>query len=326
MISGVLAACLAMVATVTPKGEHGRAVAAIQAATPAGQIFGPVLGGVLAAAVGFRATYAILGSVIVLTGFLSWGLLRQDGFNPTRSANPFIGLYRSGRAALFHPLLRRALGILLAGQFAFTIAQGVFAIYVGKTIAAWVEASGVAPAWWNTGVGFTAVAMTVTGLASVLSTAWWGRMHDRGTPFLTPLGASLVAGSLLVLAVWPPWWIVLLARIGTGAGVVGVNTTQLATLSDRVPADARGQLMGLATAVIHLGNLVGFVLGGVLASYWPETGNFALAAGAYLIVAISALCTEMRDRRTTAGRGPQSTGNGSLDSEVADPKGQCDRE
>ena len=298
MISGVLAACLALLAVVTPKEEQGRAVASLQAATPAGQIFGPVLGGVLATTVGFRATYALLGAVIVLTGFLSWWLLRQDGFVPTRSANPFVGLYRSARAALVQPPLRRAFAVLLAGQFAFTVAQGVFAIYAGKLIAAWVSVSGAAPAWWNTGVGFTAIALTVTGVASVLSAPRWGRLYDRGVPFLTPVGAALAGGSLLLLVLWPPWWGVLLARIGTGAGAVAVTTVQFAVVSNRAAADERGQLMGLATAVTHLGNLVGFVLGGVLAGWWGEAGNFALAAAAYAMVAVAAAGLELHARKS----------------------------
>lgn len=302
MVSGVLAACLGLVTVVTPKAEHGRAIARLHSATPAGQIFGPVLGGVLATTVGFRATYAILGTVILLTGILSWVLLRQDGFVPTASSNPFVGLYRSGRGALAQPLLRQALWILVIGQFAFTLAQGVFAIYAGKLIAAWVDASGTAASWWNTGIGFTAIAMTVTGLASVVSASWWGYLHDRGVPFLVPIGSSLLGASMLILALWPPWWAVLLARVGTGAGTVALSTTQFAAISTRVEPDERGQLMGFATALTYVGNLAGFVLGGVLALWWKEAGNFALAATAYAVVTVAAMRLELRTHETPIPR------------------------
>src|SRR5947209_16218060 len=105
MVSGVLAAALGLVAVVTPRGQQGRAIAALQSATPAGQIFGPVLGGVLAAGLGFRTTYALLGGLIVLTGFLSWRLLRQEGFVPRCSPNPFTALAAAGRRALGQPPL-----------------------------------------------------------------------------------------------------------------------------------------------------------------------------------------------------------------------------
>src|SRR5262249_40155280 len=155
MVSGVLAASLGLLSVVTPKEQVGSAIAVLQSATPAGQVLGPVLGGVLAEALGFRATYALLGTVIVFTAVLSWALLREAGFVPTSSANPFVALFRSAGRALSQPLHRQALAILVGGQFAFTVAQGIFAIYAGKVIATWLDASGAAPAWWNTGVGFT---------------------------------------------------------------------------------------------------------------------------------------------------------------------------
>ncbi len=292
MISGVLAACLGLAAIVAPKEQHGRAIATLQSATPAGQIFGPVVGGVLATALGFRTTYLILGALILVTGILSWRYLRQDGFVPTTSSNPFTGLYRSGRRAMAQPLLRQALAMLIIGQFAFTMAQGVFAIYAGGVIEAWVTAHGAAAAWWNSGVGFTAIAMTLTGVASVASAPWWGKLHDRGTPFLLPSGAALLTGAMLVLCAWPIWWVLLLARIAVGAGLVAVSTTQLAAISTRVPSAERSQLMALATALTYVGNLTGFVLGGVLASCWGEAGNFALAAATYALVALAALRLE----------------------------------
>jgi MFS family permease len=302
MVSGVLAASLGLVAGVTPKERQGEAIARLQSATPAGQIFGPVLGGVLAATLGFRATYALLGALILVTALLCWRLLRQDGFVPTASANPFAALYDSGRRALAHPLLRQALGILVGGQFAFTVAQGVFAIYAGKVITSWVATTGAAPAWWNTGVGFTAVAMTVTGLANFLGSPWWGWLHDRRVPYLTPSGLVLLAASLVALVVWPPWWVILLARVGVGLGVGATSTLQFAVVSGQVGPRERGQFMGLATSLTHAGNLAGFVLGGVLAACWSEAGNFALAAAVYGVVMVLALRLELATRAGLARR------------------------
>lgn len=299
MVSGVLAASLGLLAVVTPKGQQGGAIAVLQSATPAGQVFGPVLGGILASALGFRPTYALLGSLILGAGLLSWLLLRQEGFVPTASSNPFVGLFRASRRALAQPLLRLALGILVGGQFAFTVAQGVFAIYAGKLITGWVVENDVAAAWWNTGIGFTAIAMSVTGAASVRSSLWWGRLHDQGVPLLTPIGAGLLAVSMLALFTWPTWWAVLLARAGIGVGL-GAISLQFAVVANGVAAEERGQLMGVATSFMHLGNLAGFLLGGLLAAWWSEIGNFALAAAAYGLVMLAALRLELRPSRTPA--------------------------
>jgi predicted MFS family arabinose efflux permease len=174
--------------------------------------------------------------------------------------------------------------------------QGVFAIFAGRLIAEAGSSGEVAPAWWNTGVVFTALPLAVTGLASVLSASGWGRLHDCEVPFLTPISAALVGASMLVLTAWPPWRLLLLARVGTGAGNIGLSTTRYPTISSRIAAEERSQLMALATALTYLGNLSGFVLSGVLANVWTEAGNFALAAVLYALVLAAALGLELRAR------------------------------
>jgi MFS family permease len=100
---------------------------------------------------------------------------------------------------------------------------------------------------------------------------------------------------------------VLLARLGIGASVGATSTLQFSVLSGgAVPAE-RGQLLGLATALTHVGNLAGFVLGGLLATWWAEVGNFALAAAAYAVVTVVSLRLELRANRV-AEPGLQAAG------------------
>lgn len=301
-ISGVLAACLGHIALVTPREQQGRAIAQVHSATPAGQVLGPLVGGVLAVWLGYRWTYTLLGGIILLTGVISWLLLRKPAHTPTASGNPFVGLYRAARQALAVPTLRQAFAFLLAGQFAFTLAQGVFAIYATKLAVVWAADARLVPAWWNSGVGVTAIALSMTALANAICSPWWGRLHDRGVPFLTPLGAGLMGLSMLALLAWPPWWAVFLARLGTGAGLGATATLPYVTLSAGTPPEQRGQLMALATALGQVGNLFGFLLGGVLAAWWTEAGNFALAAGVYAAVLAVAVWYELTPQAAVVPR------------------------
>lgn len=296
MVSGVLAACLGLAALVAPQDRHGAAIATVQSATPVGQIFGPAFGGLLATFVGFRATYVVLGSLILVTGLIAWRLLRQDGFVPTESPNPFRALYQSARRVLTQSRLRQALGVLVCGQFAFTLAQGVFAIYAGIVIASWVQTHNAEPAWWNSGVVFTSLAMTLTGVTSFATAGWWGGMHDRGVRLVPVLGALLLAGSMLLLFACPTWWAVLLARVGVGAGVIAL-ATQLATISQETAPAERSQMMALATALTYVGNLTGFLVGALLATWWTEVGNFALSTAVYALLAVMVVRFEYRAAR-----------------------------
>src|SRR5262249_12111516 len=122
--------------------------------------------------------------------------------------------------------------------------------------------------------------------------------------------------SMLALFAFPLWWAVLLARVGVGAGVAAMSTLQFAVLSGSVPPPERGQMMGLATALTHVGNLIGFILGGVLATWWSEAGNFALAAAAYALIMAAALRLEVRLRRTPK----VAAGVGSMPELISEPE------
>jgi DHA1 family multidrug resistance protein-like MFS transporter len=299
-VSGVVAANLGLLSAVTPNEHQGHALTVLQSSTPAGLIFGPVVGGALATTLGFRPVYWLLGGVILLMGIISWLFLKEEGFKPTRSASPWRGLWRATRQAWAHARLRAGFAILVLAQLAWTTAQVVFAIYAGKLIEAWVCAERIEASWWNLGVGFTAIAMTLTGLANFLMSLWWGRAQDRRRRHLTLMGSGIMVVSIAVLALWPAWWVVLLARFGAGSGLGGASTIQYAVISARVAAEDRGQFMGLATAVTHIGNLVGFISGGMLAQLWGESGNFLFAAGIYLFIALFAWRLERAERRAGA--------------------------
>jgi len=291
-VSGVVAANLGLLSAATPPAHQGRAIAWLQTANPAGQILGPVLGGLLAVTLGYRPVYLLLGGLVMLTGVLAGFLVREPEAPLAREAaaeNPFAALVRAGRRVARQPRLRTVFSVLFVGQVAWAMAQVVFAIYAGQLMAAWVARQGVAPAWWNTGVGFTSLAATLTGLANVLFLPWWGRSHDRGTPLLSTASAGALSLSMVVLAFWPPWWMVLVARGGVGGALGGIAPLQYAAIGRIVGPEERGRFMGLATSMLHLGNLTGFLLGGVLAQRWGASGNFALSALLYGVVAVVAL-------------------------------------
>lgn len=283
-VSGVMAANLGLLSAAAPKEFQGRALTTLQSAQPAGIIFGPLLGGVLAAALGYRPVYWLLGGVVLSCGIVSWVLLREDGFVPSDNPNPFRSIGRALGQAWQQPGLRLAFSTLWVAQLAWSTTQVAFAIYAGNVIERWVVTTGATRMWWNTGLGFTAIAMALTGIANFAMSFVWGRAQDRGVRFLTPLGASAMGLSNLLLAVTPPFWAVILGRGGIGLGIGGAQTLQYARIAKQVPTSERGSFMGLATATTHLGSLVGFLISGSLAHFWGLTGNFYAAAALYALI------------------------------------------
>jgi MFS family permease len=287
MVSGVLSACLGMVTSVTPLSHQGRAVALVHSATPAGQVLGPLIGGVLAVSLGFRLTYLLLGTVIVLVAVLSLFALPRRAHRATVSPNPLTSLWSAIKINYQMPRLPGTLLILVLAHFAFTLSQGVFAIFAAKVWQTAVSAPGDSPGWMND-IGFVAVALAATALTNALCGPWWGHWQDQGRGYLQSMGATLLAVANGVLVFWPAAWVVLLSRIGIGMGLGAMTSLPFSEVSRSTPADSRGQMMGLTFALSQIGNLAGFLLGGWLAALWSEQGNFLLSAVLYGSIALLA--------------------------------------
>jgi len=314
MVSGVIAANLGLLSAITPEEHQGRAISILQSSNTVGLVLGPMIGGTLAHAFGFRPVYWLIGGVILLTTLVSWWWLPADverkGTTKTSdatqtsdattkisdatkmsnattkisdtgrpSANPFVALWEAMGEGWRNLSLRMAFGILMLGNFAWTLSQAVFAIYAGKLITQAVAGGRVAASWWSQDLVFVSICMSATGVMSFGMSFVWGRLHDAGERRLMSYASLMIAVGSFLLVLWPPWGWVLFARFVMGGGLSGLSSLPYAVISTQVAASERSKYMGLGTSMIHLGNLGGFLLGGVVARVWGESSNFLLTAG-----------------------------------------------
>ncbi|GAA2974292.1 MFS transporter [Microbacterium terrae] len=120
-----------------------------------------------------------------------------------------------------------------------------------------------------------AAAIGGSSVASLLVGPLIGALSDRTTVRLGPrrtwLVSGLVAGSIgsiIMIGIPSPVALVLgwcIAAIGYGAA----NSMVMVYLSDRLPQRQRGKVLGVSTAVIYLGPVVGVLLAGAVATTPP---------------------------------------------------------
>ncbi|MCI0706336.1 MAG: MFS transporter, partial [Ignavibacteriae bacterium] len=77
-ISGFLAASLALVSANTPREKSGYAVGILQTATSSGNVFGPLVGGTLADAFGYRPIFFIVAGLCTIAGLVIIRFVRED--------------------------------------------------------------------------------------------------------------------------------------------------------------------------------------------------------------------------------------------------------
>jgi len=271
-ISGFLAAGMALVSVTVPDGERGYALGLLQSVVPAAGLIGPLLGGVLADLIGYRAIFYVVGSVCISGGIIAAATLKES--RTTENSLVAISVRDNLGVAWRHADLRRSLVAMVASQVFITSLQPIFVLYV--------EQLGVEARLLSTTTG---VLFAATGITSLIAAPSWGRRGDR-VGYRGVLTISLLGSATLLLLQGLVTGVVQLfvLRLVYGCFVAGVLPPLLGFISAASPADRRGGLMGLSSSAIMLGNLFGPLMGGFIGAHAGLRQVFFVSAAFLLAV------------------------------------------
>src|SRR5262249_39936323 len=145
----------------------------------------PLLGGALAAVIGYRSIFYVVAVICAVGGLVGAAALSEPRTGGPPATRPTV---RDNLAIAWqHPDVRRALLAIVASQTMVTTLQPIFVLYV--------EQVGVAPRLLSTTTGFLYAA---TGITALVAAPWWGRRGDR-LGFQGALATALLGSSLLLL-------------------------------------------------------------------------------------------------------------------------------
>src|SRR6266481_4013107 len=89
-VSGFLAAGMALVSVTVPDGQRGYALGLLQSVVPAAGLIGPLLGGVLADIIGYRAIFVVVAAVCAIGGIVAAAALTEPHISVTPVARPTV--------------------------------------------------------------------------------------------------------------------------------------------------------------------------------------------------------------------------------------------
>ena len=117
----------------------------------------------------------------------------------------------------------------------------------------------------------------------------WGRISDRvgrRPIIIIGLGTSAVAFTIFGLA--DQLWLLFASRMLAGMANANISVAQ-AFVADITPPEKRAGRMGLVGAAFNLGFIVGFPIGGILATLYGNAAPALLAAGLSAVNCLAAL-------------------------------------
>jgi DHA1 family multidrug resistance protein-like MFS transporter len=253
--TGTVTASTTLAASTVPRERLGFGLGLMQMAVFSGSAVGPLIGGVLADQIGYRATFVLAGSLLLVSALLVAFLVEERFEPPPRRA----GHGETG-GETWRLLLAPALLGIVVSLFALRAASMALQPIVPLLVAQLARGSSAV----NSLAG---LAMGVSGMTSAVASVGLGRLSDRigQRPLLIASGA-LAAATFLPLGLTTQVWqvIVLQALFGIASG--GMLPTANALVARLTPEGRRGTIYGFTTTASSLGAFVGPLVGTALAA------------------------------------------------------------
>jgi DHA1 family multidrug resistance protein-like MFS transporter len=256
ILSGFIPAALSLVSSNTPKERSGYALGILQTSTAAGSIIGPLIGATLAAFFGFRVIFFINATTCILIGFfIIWG------FKETYSVSKEEKHYNIFDNFKYLATKKHLLVIL----FVFFIAQtGI--VSNSPIFTLFVESITPNTANLATTAG---IIFSIAGVANMISGPIWGKKNDQYGAKRN-LSLALFLGSIAIglHSIATNVFTISFFRIILGISIGGILPALYSLMSNDTPIERRGGILGIASSFSTLGNMVGPLLGGYIASYY----------------------------------------------------------
>ncbi|MSQ61547.1 MAG: MFS transporter [Dehalococcoidia bacterium] len=290
--SGTTTAALALAAAGAPRDKIGYSMGLVQSAMFSSQLIGPLAGGLLAAAVGYRMSFVVTGVVYAICGILLWALIQEVPANMSEEArrrSPLSAIVHDLRGLTGQRSLLTILIVLLMFNMGNTLSRPLLALIVESVSDARVAV--------HTGYVFAALALTGT-IASLTAGRATQLFGYRRWLLFSLLGAALLyipvvlANSIFTLAL-------AMAAVGLFSGATLPTTNAL--IGATTEPGKEGASYGLAASMQALAGAVGPFIGGAVAAGFGIQAGFI---GSAIALGLAAALTFVAVRDPETGPAP----------------------
>ncbi len=278
VVTGVVSASNALVASVAPRDRSGFALGTLQTAMTAGVAAGPVLGGVMADLLGYRAAFVVTASLMFVGAVLVQFGVRET-FTPPENANDLRGVGRDWLHILRTPGVNRT----FVARFVAWLGRGVMVPILPLFVPLLLATSE------RTGT-FTGLVIGVSAATSTVSALALGALGDRiGHKRVLIGSAALAAVCYLPMAFVDAGWQLLALSAASGVAVGGIMPSLSALLNVVTEQTEVGSAFGLDNAVIAASRAVAPLVGVGLAAAFGggETGYRAVFVMASVLFVVT---------------------------------------
>ena len=287
-LTGTVSAGNALVASSVPRNRVGYAMGLLQLGLGSGVAIGPFIGGLLADAFGYRATFIVTAALLTLSGLMVTFGVKETFVRPVRKVQePREGMLTNWKRILRTPQVGTLYSLNFLNWLGRNLLTPILPLFIATLPLA---ASGV-----NTTIGLIVGIAAATGTVSAV---YLGRLGDRigHRPILI---VCAVAAALLYLPqsfVTHVWQLLALQAL-TGVAVGGLTPSVAALLSRYTQPGQEGSVYGLDNAIVSASRTVAPLLGAAVVVLMQALGFeffeyrvvFLLSSGFFALSALIVL-------------------------------------
>jgi MFS family permease len=273
LLGGYSSGSMVLVATQTPRAQTAWALGMMSSGIMAGNLAGPLIGGVLPQLVGIRMTFFVAGAIIFVA-FLATTFLIKEEPRPRRSRQ---ASHQAGWAGV--PDKRPILAMLVTGMLlmlANMSIEPIITVYVAQIVSDPARVTIVA-----------GIVMSAAALGSILSASWLGKLADKIGHWTVIIGCLLVCALLLIpQAFVTAGWQLIGLRFLMGLSLGGLLPCVATVIRHNVPERNAGSILGYSTSSQYVGQVTGPLVGGFIGGHY---GMRAVFLGTSVLMAAGAL-------------------------------------
>ena len=279
LITGTISAANALVAAAAPRAQVGYAMGLMQAGMGLGLGLGPVIGGTVADAFGYRAAFYITGALLAVAGLVVMFGVQEHFVAPlpaSRKQPGFLGRWRS---------MLSAPGIVLIYSLRFINQMGriIFIPILPMVVLSLIDNPGQ-------GNSFTGLVIGVSSAAAAIFSVYFGRLGDRVGHRRILIVFFMVCFLLFALqtfvsGAWQLFALQAFYGIALGAIVPAIS----ALLAEQTPSGDEGAVYGLDSSITSGARVIGPMIGVTISVWIGMRAVFGAAALLYLAAGLIAL-------------------------------------
>ena len=286
IFGGYIANSNALIATQTPKHKAGKALGIIVTGTTSGQLLGPLIGGIIASTFSYRGSFILTGILLFIVFLLTTFFVKETVVKSDEKLKP--------EKISFKMLPDKN---LLLGMFLTTTVIQIVNTSINPIMALFVQQINHTHIATELLVGLVAA---MPGISTIIAAPRFGKLGDKLGPQYVLMGGFVLAFIVQIpTAFVTSIFLLMFLRFMIGISDATMLPQINALLTKSVPREMVSRIFAYNQSFASIGNVIGPVVGALIANVFGYRGIF-ISGAIFILINFLHFMTTVKEMKKKA--------------------------